>query len=64
MHGGHSGGDRPEFTLGPVTEAEAGELAAQLRAVLELVELGDLPAEVDQVGFLRGAIAMAVVLAH
>ncbi|MDQ2706850.1 MAG: hypothetical protein M3Z25_04110 [Actinomycetota bacterium] len=31
--------------------------AERLRAVLAAIEAGDLPAEVDQVAYLRGAVA-------
>jgi hypothetical protein len=42
----------------------AADLAEQLRSVVALVESGDLPAEVDQLGYLRGAVATAEILAR
>jgi hypothetical protein len=42
---------------------DLGELRDQLSALLGSIERGDLPAEVDQVAYLRGALAAVEVMA-
>lgn len=47
-----------------MTRPDLVELARQLLAVLALVESGELPAEAEQVEFLRGAVATLFALTN
>lgn len=50
-------------SLSPMsTRDELVELRAQLCAIVAAIESGDLPAEVDQVEQLRGAVSVLSVL--